>query len=119
MAAPSVQLIALKRGSTWQLPVILRQVGADWTTAQYLLQVRLTPESEDTLAEIIPTAAEPVLDDNGRYSVTLTITLPAETTAEFPIGKVYAGLRVIRPEPHGTQYPCEWIIDNRVQIPRE
>lgn len=113
-----IKHVVLKRGATWHLPVTLRQRGADWSLATYLIHIRATPDAADALAIIQPIPSEPSVDESGRSVVTLTNTLASEFTAELPLGTLYADLLVVRPAPDGVQFPCEWRIDNVIQITR-
>jgi len=106
--------ITRKRGATWLLPVVLVQKGADWAGSSFLMQIKASPSATEPLKEITP---EPIvdLDAQGRATALLPIRFEAADTAQFPLGKLYADLRVTR-ETGDVQYPVEWLITNRVQI---
>ena len=108
------EVITRKRGATWLLPVRLTQKGADWANCSFLMQIKASPTATEILKEITP---EPTVDqdEQGRATALLPIRFEAVDTAQFPLGKLYADLRVTR-ETGDVQYPVEWLITNRISI---
>lgn len=112
----TVHTIERKRGATWALNVELHQKAADWSTADCLVQIRQTKDSPTVLASVVPTMTIAV---NGEIDIAILTAVFADTvTVDLPLGKLYADLRVIRSDELGTQFPADWVIENKITVTR-
>lgn len=104
------------RGADWYFPVELARNDTDWETdTTFRFEVRIFKRDTETRSEAEPLGSD--YEPDVAYSeetdydvVTVSPFISREDTAAFPIGPLYADLRIDSPE-IGVQYVAGWNID--------